>query len=188
MADRDVIEILTADHREVGQLFAQIEACSHASDDTVRERRADLVDQVIIELIRHSVAEETEVYPALAERVSTGEADRARHEHAEAEETMKQIDRMSPDDPGYEEALGTLMRDVRQHVQEEESDYLPHLRTAFSAEELQEMGRKVERVKAVAPTRPHPAAPDTPPANKLLGPAAGLLDRMRDAISGRGVR
>ncbi|MFY7066141.1 hypothetical protein ACOQFV_09790 [Nocardiopsis changdeensis] len=36
-----------------------------------------------------------------------------------------------------------------------------------------------------APTRPHPGAPDTPPADRLLAPGAGLIDRMRDALSGR---
>lgn len=40
--------------------------------------------------------------------------------------------------------------------------------------------------KKPAPTRPHPAAPDKPPANKLLGPGAGLVDRARDMLTGRG--
>ncbi|MDX2708433.1 hemerythrin domain-containing protein, partial [Streptomyces sp. PA03-6a] len=31
-----------------------------------------------------------------------------------------------------------------------------------------------------------PAAPHTPPANKLLAPGAGLVDRARDFVSGRG--
>ncbi|TDD20578.1 hemerythrin domain-containing protein, partial [Actinomadura sp. KC06] len=29
-------------------------------------------------------------------------------------------------------------------------------------------------------------APDTPPLNKLLAPGAGLVDRVRDRVSGRG--
>ncbi len=45
---------------------------------------------------------------------------------------------------------------------------------------------KVASIKQMAPTRPHPAAPDSPPADKILGPAAGLLDRMRDAVTRRG--
>ncbi|PNG20684.1 hemerythrin, partial [Streptomyces cahuitamycinicus] len=34
--------------------------------------------------------------------------------------------------------------------------------------------------------RPHPSAPDTPPANKLLAPGTGMVDRLRDMLSGRG--
>jgi hypothetical protein len=45
---------------------------------------------------------------------------------------------------------------------------------------------KIRRAKAMAPTRPHPAAPNTPPANKLLAPGAGLVDRARDFVTGRG--
>jgi hypothetical protein len=37
----------------------------------------------------------------------------------------------------------------------------------------------------MAPTHPHPSAPDKPPANKLLAPGAALVDRMRDALTGR---
>lgn len=40
--------------------------------------------------------------------------------------------------------------------------------------------------KKMAPTRPHPSAPDTPPGNKLLGPGVGLVDRARDLLTGRG--
>jgi hypothetical protein len=51
---------------------------------------------------------------------------------------------------------------------------------------LGDLGEKIRRAKAMAPTRPHPAAPDTPPANKLLAPGAGLVDRARDFVTGRG--
>lgn len=39
------------------------------------------------------------------------------------------------------------------------------------------------------PTRPHPSAPDTPPANRLPAPGAGTVDRVGDvgdALTGRG--
>jgi hypothetical protein len=45
----------------------------------------------------------------------------------------------------------------------------------------------VQRVKDMAPTRPHPAAPDTPPGDLLLGPVTGLFDRLRDVVTGRGI-
>jgi hypothetical protein len=55
-----------------------------------------------------------------------------------------------------------------------------------SEETLMELGEKVRRAMEKTPTRPHPSAPDTPPANKLLKPGAGLVDRTRDALTGRG--
>jgi hypothetical protein len=51
---------------------------------------------------------------------------------------------------------------------------------------LAELGDKVQAAKDRAPTRPHPSAPTRPPLNKLIAPGVGLVDRVRDHLSGRG--
>ena len=185
---RDVIEVLTHDHREVEQMFAELESLRGATGAAQRTRRKDLVDQVTIELVRHSVAEEAEVYPRVAEKVSGAEVERAKSEHAEAEETMKRLERLQPDDPSFAGELAMLMEEIRQHVAEEEGEMFPLMRRVFTEDELVELGGKVEAVKKIAPTRPHPSAPDEPPGDKLLGPVTGLLDRMRDAVGKRGTQ
>lgn len=78
------------------------------------------------------------------------------------------------------------MREIREHVTDEEQNLFPLLREATKPEELEQLGEKVRSAKKTAPTRPHPAAPDKPPLNKLLAPGAGLVDRIRDAVTGRG--
>ena len=185
---RDVIEVLTHDHREVEQLFTELASLRGATGEAERARVKDLADQVTIELVRHSVAEEAEVYPRVKQKVSEAEAERAKHEHAEAEETMKRLERLQPDDPSFDAELATLMREVRAHVAEEEGEMFPHMRQIFTQQELLEMGAKVEGVKKMAPTRPHPTAPDAPPGDKILGPITGLFDRMRDAVTHRGTK
>ena len=67
-----------------------------------------------------------------------------------------------------------------------EQNLFPMLRASCSPEALDRLGDKVRQAKKTAPTRPHPSAPDKPPANKLLAPGAGMVDRVRDALSGRG--
>ncbi|MFF0818606.1 hemerythrin domain-containing protein [Rhodococcus sp. NPDC003318] len=183
---RDVIEVLTHDHREVERMFAELESLHGQTSEEARARRKDLTDQVTIELVRHSVAEEADVYPAVKKKVSETEAEHAKEEHAEAERTMKRLERLDPDDPKFEVELETLMQEVRDHVAEEEGEMFPDMRRIFSAEELVDLGEKVESTKKLAPTRPHPSAPDEPPADKILGPVTGLLDRMRDAVTHRG--
>jgi len=185
-AQQDVIDVLTHDHREVEQMFQQLEGLRGQTDEAGRQRRKELVDQVIIELVRHSVAEETQVYPQVQAKVSAEEADRAKHEHGEAEETMKALDGMDPDDPRFEAQLETLMREIREHVAEEEGEIFPHMRTVFSEQELVEMAGKVQQIKKIAPTRPHPGVPHERGARLATGPVAGLFDRMRDAVTGRG--
>jgi hemerythrin-like domain-containing protein len=122
MADqqRDVIEILSQDHREVEAMFRELEDLRGRTSEEDRARRKDLVDNVTIELVRHAVAEETQVYPAVKEKVSDEEAERAKREHAEAEKTMKELERLDPEDPSFDQELETLMREIREHVAEEE--------------------------------------------------------------------
>jgi hemerythrin-like domain-containing protein len=184
--ERDVIDILTHDHREVEQMFAELEMLRENHPEAAMQRRKDLAEQVTIELVRHSVAEEADVYPAVKRKVSKTEAEHAKEEHAEAEETMTRLEALSPEDPSFDAELATLMHEIREHVAEEEQEMFPHMRSVFSAGELVELGRKVEATKRIAPTRPHPHAPDEPPGDKILGPVTGLLDRMRDAVSHRG--
>ena len=178
----DVVTVLTDDHRAVERVFGELE--SRQGDP---QHRRDLADHVIAELVRHSVAEEQYLYPAARKALPDGDqlADHEVTEHAEAERTMKDLDGLDPADPRFDELLGKLMHEIRHHVQDEENDLFPRLRQACSEEELADLGEKIVRAKETAPTRPHPAAPDTPPMNKMLDRGAGLVDRMRDALSGR---
>ena len=166
MADlkpQDVIEVLTQDHREVEEMFVKLEAMQPATTPAQRKRRKDLVDQVTIELIRHAVAEEAEVYPAVQDKLTKKEAERARKEHAEAEETMKRLERLEPEDSGFEAELATLMREIREHVAEEEGEMFPRMREVFTQDELDKLGlpgqgRQDARSDPAAPVGAGPAA------------------------------
>src|SRR3954469_16584564 len=188
MADeqRDVIEVLEHDHREVEQMFSELESLRGAATDEAQARRKDLADQVTIELVRHSVAEEVLVYPQVESKVSAEEAERARREHAEAEETLHRMEKLDADDPAFDDELATLMREIREHIAEEEGEMFAHMRQVIDAEELRTLGARVEAFKKVAPTRPHPHVPNERFARTAVGPAASLFDRMRDLASGRG--
>jgi hypothetical protein len=84
----------------------------------------------------------------------------------------------------WDEAQLTTL--LGEHVANEESRLFPQLAAAVDQERLLELGDKVESAKRAAPTRPHPAARDRPPLNKILGPGTALVDRVRDALTGRG--
>jgi hemerythrin-like domain-containing protein len=188
MADqqRDVIEILEHDHREVEQMFAELESLRGATTDEALSRRKDLAEQVTIELVRHSVAEEVLVYPKVEKQVSAEQAEHAREEHAEAEETLARLEKLDADDPGFDDELATLMAEIRHHIEDEEGEMFAHMRQVMDADELRNLGKRVEAFKKVAPTRPHPHVPNTAAARTAAGPAASLFDRMRDFATGRG--
>jgi hemerythrin-like domain-containing protein len=188
MADqqRDVIEILEQDHREVEEMFAELESLRGASTEEAQSRRKAVTDQVTIELVRHSVAEEVLVYPQVEKKVSPEEAEHAREEHAEAEETLQRLEKLDADDPAFDDELSTLMAEIRHHIEDEEGQMFAHMRQVIDADELRTLGGRVEAVKKVAPTRPHPNVPNEPLPRMAAGPAASLSDRMRDLATSRG--
>jgi hemerythrin superfamily protein len=183
---RDVIEILEHDHREVEQMFSELETLRGASTDEAQSRRKALTDQVTIELVRHSVAEEVLVYPQVEDKVSAEEAEHARKEHAEAEQTLHRLEKLDADSPEFDDELATLMAEIRHHIEDEEGQMFNDMRQAIDADELRKLGTRVEAFKKVAPTRPHPNLSNEPLPRMAAGPAASLFDRMRDLATGRG--
>jgi hemerythrin superfamily protein len=163
---RDVIAVLTHDHREVEEMFDRFGRIPVA--DT-RARR-ELADQVIIELVRHAVAEEQYLYPAVRRYLPGGDGIAAKEiaDHAAAERTMKELERIDTGDPWFDDVFGRLMREIREHVAAEESRLFPQLTASCDEETRTDLGAKVERAKRTAPARPHPSAPETPAFNRLL--------------------
>ena len=184
MSVPNLIDVIMSDHRQLEKVFAELENRTGSS-----EHRRQLADHVIAELVRHSVAEEMFMYPAARKALPDGDeiADHEIAEHAEAEVDMKELEGVEATDPMFNHLVDKLIHDVRHHIEEEESRLLPRLAESCPADQLRELGAKVLRAKKFAPTRPHPAAPDRPPANLILAPGVGLIDRMRDALSGRDV-
>ncbi|WP_040340014.1 hemerythrin domain-containing protein [Candidatus Blastococcus massiliensis] len=178
--DQDVVDILTTDHHEVMTLVGQIPGAAP-------DQRREMADTIIAELMRHAVAEEMFVYPAMRDHLPDG-ARRVEHdleEHQELVEVMKELEGIDSADPRFLETLGRLEQILRDHVQDEESEQFPLLRTHLSREQLVEIGTKVELAKKAAPTRPHPSAPHSELFHKTLGPGVGLVDRLRDKLTGR---
>lgn len=180
---RDVLEVLVHDHREVEDMFGKLES---GGIGDARNRRA-VVEQVTVELVRHSVAEEQYLYPAVRDLLPDGDeiADREIAEHAEAEQLMKDLERTDHGTPHFEELVSQLMRTVRAHIAEEENELFPRLTAVCDRAALLDLGDKVVAAKKTAPTRPHPSLPHTPPGNKVAGPVVGVVDRVRDALSNR---
>jgi hemerythrin superfamily protein len=177
----DVVDVLTSDHREVTDLIGQI----WAERDT--ERRRDLADIVISQLVRHSVAEEMFVYPAMKEHLPDGEGavEHDISEHKELESTMKELEGVDGGDQRFDELVRRLESILRDHVTDEESEQFPQLRARVPREQLVALAGKVEATKKIAPTRPHPSAPNAALFHKLVGPGVGFVDRLRDKLSGR---
>jgi hemerythrin superfamily protein len=180
MTERDAIDVLVADHRAAEALFSRLEM-SGAVDQAV-------LDEVIRELSVHAAIEEQVLYPAVRRQVDGGEAlvEHSLEEHQEAKELLASLQKSGADGEETPQLLQQLISGVRQHVREEEGQILPKLERSMSPEARRALGEALEKAKKMAPTRPHPHAPSTPPGNVVAGTAAALIDTARDAVSGRG--
>src|SRR4051794_18632466 len=105
----DVIAELTTDHEEVEELFTNIQELP--SGDA---RRKHYAEQAIMELVRHSVAEESYLYPAVREHLPEGDsiADKELEDHAMAERTMKDLEGCDADDPRFDALMTKLMAEI----------------------------------------------------------------------------
>jgi hemerythrin superfamily protein len=180
-AEQDVVDVLTTDHREAEELIGQILA------ETGAKERRDAADQLIAELVRHAVAEEMFVYPAMREHLPDGDeaVEHDIQEHQELEQLMKQLESVEATDVRFIELVEELQRVLADHVNDEETVQFPRLRAQLSPADLAGLAEKVAAAKKVAPTRPHPSAPNSALFHLLVGPGVGFIDRLRDRLTDR---
>jgi hemerythrin-like domain-containing protein len=186
-----VFDILANDHAEVRSMLTELETgptmASGATENELLLRKR-MVDQLVIEESRHEAAEEMYFWPAVRARVVDGDAlaDEAAVQEQTAKEALNLLDKLDASDAEFEQLLGMFTAAAREHIDFEENRVWPGLRAGLTAAEARELGDRLAVAKDAAPTRPHPHTPGTPGVQKLAGPAAGLVDKIRDAMTGRG--
>ena len=131
----NVLELLNHDHREVEQLFTRF---ASTQDRTIALQICD-------ELTVHTTVEEELVYPVLAEIDADLERE-GEQEHDEAEQLIERIQAMGEGDPDLVRTVRKLEAAVQHHVQEEESEAWPKMRSG-AGDQLEELGRRVQERK-----------------------------------------
>jgi len=178
----DAITMLKDDHKTVEALFKRFEK---AGDAAFTEKRK-IVDRIIEELAVHAAVEEQLFYPVTRQTVPETEdiALESLEEHHIVKWILSELDTMEPTHERFDAKVTVLIENVRHHVEEEETHYFPKVRDELGRNALSDLGDAMAAAKAVAPTHPHPKAPDTPPGNLVAGTAAGVVDRVGDTVSG----
>jgi hemerythrin superfamily protein len=179
MPTKDALQVLIADHELVDGLFEKFEQAG----DNAHKTKQKLVERIVKELSVHAAIEEMVFYPVVRELSEDIEHHvlESLEEHHVAKWMLSEIDGMDPTHERFDAKVTVLMENIRHHVEEEQDELFPMVRKAADRQTLQELGEALVKAKKVAPTHPHPRSPDTPPAN-LSSLAAGLLDRVRDAV------
>ncbi len=141
-ANRNIFEIIKADHQNVKELFEQIEAA-------VGEEKTHLIERCIQELLLHSVSEEETLYKRLRNNEDLREDIlEAEVEHSLLERLANEIMSASPDDEMCDARLMVLKELVEHHVEEEEEELIPAAQSVIDAATADSLGEEMLARKA----------------------------------------
>ncbi len=129
-APGDWLSMVLDHHRQIESAFDAVR------DAGPGERRAAQKELAVI-LTGHSIAEESVLYPVLAEENSLGGAAMAYQEQAMAKAQMAMLEQLDPATQDYLDKLEHIRGAVQHHVFEEESTWFPRLKQdALQADQM----------------------------------------------------
>jgi len=134
------IELLTADHRKVEDLFEQYESAKEDED----EGRTEIAERICKELTVHAQLEEEIFYPWLKENLDEDDmemVEEAYVEHASAKDLIAQIEGAGEADAEYDAKVKVLSEYIKHHVKEEENEIF--VACSDKKEELDELGQEM---------------------------------------------
>ena len=142
----DAIALLETDHRRLEDLLKQGE---DTTEKAVKGRR-DLLKTITAELNAHEMIEEQILYPALkAHPEGRDIVLEGFQEHHVADLIVKELQDLSVTDEQWGAKFKVLKENIEHHIQEEEGPMFRTARGVFSREELQVMGDRMRKMKAV---------------------------------------
>jgi hemerythrin superfamily protein len=171
----DAVELILRQHAEFRDRFAQFDQLS----DRPSKRKDELVASIVTDLVKHAEMEEQVFYPAVRDELDglDDEIDEDLEEHHAAELLLDELDgATSTELPRFDAKVTVLKELVLHHMEEEETDLLSKVREGLDERRRRELGGAMVQVWRIAPTRPHPKAPDTPPGNIVAGVQGAATD------------
>lgn len=179
---RSMVDLLAEEHHRIDGL------CAGLVDVNVEAtRRRQLAEVLTATVVRHLSAEEQYLYPTVRTAVPTGRglADRELAAGIQLLTALRELTETVPGDTAFDRRAVRVAGLLRRHAVAAAGELFPPLRTVATDAELIRLGNRVEIAEEAAPTRPHPRAPVTPPWNRVVDPALGILDKVRDVVTRR---
>jgi len=149
------------------------------------EEKVRLFNDTIKMIAQHDVAEEVVFYRALR-NVGLGHlVDKAITQTIELEKLVYDMDQKYgqkiEDDAAFNWQLTQLKDMFNKHAGDlEENELIPALEAYLSFDEMESMNTWFEKIKVMAPTRPHPSGPHSAAGKLFVGPIVSFIDHFRD--------
>jgi hemerythrin-like domain-containing protein len=148
----DAIVLLKNDHKEIRKTF---NAFKKLGDGATKEK-GRLVKKMIELLTVHTYIENEVMYPRVRELLPEVEDDvlESYEEHHVADVLVLELSMMKPTDERFSAKTTVLIENVEHHIEEEEKEWFPQVRSGLSRSVLQELGADMLKAKRKAPKKP----------------------------------
>ncbi len=176
--ETDIVTLLAHDHDVLRHLVSGLQGLAPGE---LEKRFSDLR----VNLVRHEMAEQRVVYPAIRTDVVAGPdvADELVKEESETEQLLSGLDQTPRDDGTFARVLDIAQSRILEHMRDEERNLFPLLRDLEADVRRWELGSHYLRAVRASPTHPHPHLPGGRSGTLATGWLAGVVDRLRDSLS-----
>lgn len=177
-AGRSIITVLSEEHEQITALSAELAGTPSPG--------RDLADVVTAVVTRHLSAEEQYLYPVVRDLLAGGQhiAERELDHDTDILKNLALLETVETDGHAFQKLAAAIEEELRTHKEICSMEIFPRLSERLSEADLIRLGNRVELAEEAAPTRPHPRAVKAP-WNKVIDPARGVVDKVRDAVNGR---
>jgi len=150
MGTPDVVELLTTEHRTIGELARQLDATEQPA--AARE----LFVQLVQTLAAHEAAEQRVVFPAFRAALPDVETEAIARlgEHEEINELLAEMQTLTPSGLAFAKRASALALDLQRHFENEEEHLFPRLKATLGSQQLHALAEAASQAEAVAPVFP----------------------------------
>jgi hemerythrin superfamily protein len=176
---KDVVSFLLSQHEQIKTLLGQVL-------ESTGDKREEAFTQLRRLLAVHETAEEEIVHPKARRALDNGDdvvSERLEEEN-EGKQALAELEKLDVNSTEFETKFRDFKDDVVKHAEAEEHEEFNKLAEALDDSQLEKMRSAVKLAEATAPTHPHPGV-ESATANMLAGPFAAMMDRAKDALTGK---
>ncbi|CEL54222.1 putative hemerythrin-like protein C869,06c OS=Schizosaccharomyces pombe (strain 972 / ATCC 24843) GN=SPAC869.06c PE=3 SV=1 [Rhizoctonia solani AG-1 IB] len=184
----DYFDEVMVDHNNLRDLHSRFIAAYEKKNE---EEMTRISHTFIREAALHSDGEELSIYKTLDQKGLNEYSEKDREDHQKVKQALKHIDSNSISSLGIMEYANAFERAAQllfTHADEEEKVHYKKLSSALSDTERANLAIEFLKARSMAPTRPHPSAPQHGGlGQKLMGgmakPVDAAVNAMRDHVT-----
>ncbi|KAJ1019391.1 hypothetical protein NDA16_004508 [Ustilago loliicola] len=161
MSSLRLLDEIKVDHDNIRDLLKRFQDAHQKGDEKLC---TDIASTVIHEAAVHSDAEELSIYKMMDQHGLKQIVEKDRNDHQQVKQAMADLSAHGISDVGLEVYAKRVVEACKlflHHAEEEESDQLPRLVKELSEKDRTKAVEDFLQARKMAPTRPHPSAPQS---------------------------